>query len=67
MESPKITATQLFIDGKYVPSLSGRTYDSINPTTEEKIATVSEGQSEDIDLAVKAARKATRSINLSFY
>lgn len=51
-------ATQLFIDGKYVPSLSSKTYDTMNPATQEKITTVSEGQPEDIDLAVKAARKA---------
>ena len=58
MQSPKITATQHFIDGKYVPSLSGKTYDTINPATTEKIVSVSDGQPEDIDLAVKAARKA---------
>ena len=58
MKPCKITATQLFIDGVYVPSLSGKTFDTINPATTVKIAQVSDGQTEDIDLAVKAARKA---------
>lgn len=58
MSAPKITATQLFINGKFVPSVTGKTYDTINPSTGEKIATVSEGQPADIDLAVKAARMA---------
>lgn len=57
METPKII-TELFIDGKYVPSLSGKTFDTINPSTELKIASVSEGQPEDIDIAVRAARRA---------
>jgi len=58
MAAPKVTATNLFINGKYVPSLSGKTFDSINPSTVEKIASVADGQAEDIDLAVKAARAA---------
>lgn len=58
MSAPKITATQLFINGQFVPSLSGKVYDTFNPTTQEKIISVSEGQPEDIDLAVKAARAA---------
>lgn len=58
MEAPKITATQLFIDGKFVPSVSGKTFDTINPSTEQKITSVSDAQPEDIDLAVNAARKA---------
>jgi len=47
-----------FIDGKYVPSLNGKTFDNINPATEEKLGFVAEGGKEEIDLAVKAARKA---------
>jgi aldehyde dehydrogenase (NAD+) len=58
MSLPKITATQLFIDGKFVDSVSGKKLDTFNPATCEKIASVSEAQPEDIDLAVKAARKA---------
>ncbi|WP_042353774.1 aldehyde dehydrogenase family protein [Bacillus rubiinfantis] len=52
---------QLFIDGKFVPSVSGKTFDTINPATEEVLAVVSEAQEEDIDVAVKAARRAFES------
>ena len=55
---PTVTATQLFINGKYVPSLSGKTFETVNPTNEKPIIAVSDGQPEDIDLAVMAARKA---------
>lgn len=48
----------LYINGKYVPAVNGKTFDVINPATEEVIAQVSEAQTEDIDQAVLAARKA---------
>jgi aldehyde dehydrogenase (NAD+) len=47
-----------FIDGEYVKSGSGKTFDVVNPATEEVIATLSEAQEEDVDRAVEAARKA---------
>ncbi len=46
------------IGGKWVPSRSEQTFDVINPATEERLATVSGGGADDIDLAVKAARNA---------
>jgi aldehyde dehydrogenase (NAD+) len=49
---------ELFIDGKYVPSVSRKTFETYNPATEEVLAIVSEAKEEDIDLAVKAARRA---------
>jgi len=49
-----------FIDGQYVPSLNGKTFDNINPATEEKLGTVAEGGKEEIDLAVQAARRALK-------
>ena len=49
---------QLLINGKFQPSISGRTFVSINPATEEMIAEVAEAGPEDVDLAVAAARKA---------
>ncbi|MBO1511300.1 aldehyde dehydrogenase family protein [Metabacillus bambusae] len=48
----------LYINGEYVPAVSGKTFDVINPSNEEVIAKVSEAQPEDIDIAVRAARKA---------
>src|SRR5215470_1259609 len=49
---------RLLIDGKWVEAVSGKTFDSINPATGEVLATVAEGDAEDIDRAVKAARRA---------
>src|SRR5882724_1111202 len=55
---PRIHQTQCFIGGQWIPAQSGKTFDTINPATEEVIASVAEGDAADIDLAVKAARKA---------
>jgi aldehyde dehydrogenase (NAD+) len=55
---PKIKHTECFIDGKWRPSKSGKTFETVNPATEEVICEVAEGDKEDIDAAVKAARKA---------
>ena len=49
---------RMLIDGKWLLSASGKTFDSFNPSTGEKLASVAEGDSEDIDLAVAAARRA---------
>ncbi|CAD2070801.1 aldehyde dehydrogenase [Jeotgalicoccus coquinae] len=48
----------LYINGNYVPSASGKTFDVFNPATEEFIAKVSEADESDIDKAVQAAREA---------
>jgi aldehyde dehydrogenase (NAD+) len=50
--------TRILIDGQWRDSVSGKTFATINPATEEVIANVAEGDAADIDLAVKAARKA---------
>ena len=50
--------TKMLIDGQWRDSSSGKTFATINPATEEVIAEVAEGDAADIDLAVKAARKA---------
>lgn len=49
---------QLFIDGKWVDALSGKTFDSFNPATGEVNGVVAEAGAKDVDLAVRAARKA---------
>jgi len=54
----KIRQTKMLIDGKWVDSISGRTFETINPATGETIAHVAEGETGDVDKAVKAARKA---------
>jgi phenylacetaldehyde dehydrogenase len=52
---------QLFINGKWADARSGKTLDVINPATGRVIATAAAGDAEDIDLAVKAARRAFQS------
>jgi aldehyde dehydrogenase (NAD+) len=48
----------MFIGGKWVDSVSGKTFATLNPATSEPICQVAEGDKADVDLAVKAARKA---------
>lgn len=55
---PQIRQTECFIGGKWVPAASGKTFETINPATEEVIAQVAEGDATDVDLAVEAARDA---------
>ena len=50
--------TQLFIDGKWVPAQSEKTFNSINPSTGQIICEVAEGDGADVDDAVAAARRA---------
>jgi aldehyde dehydrogenase (NAD+) len=52
--SPK----KLLIGGEWLPALSGKTFDSVNPSTGEIIARIAEGDRDDVDRAVDAARKA---------
>lgn len=49
---------KMYINGSFVESASGKTFDTPNPATGERLATVYEGDAEDIDRAVKAAREA---------
>jgi phenylacetaldehyde dehydrogenase len=49
---------QMFINGKWVNSASGKTFPTYNPATGEVLAQVAEGDREDIDRAVNAARAA---------
>ena len=49
---------RMLIDGKWVEAASGKTFETINPSTGEVLATVAEGDGEDIDRAVAAARRA---------
>jgi hypothetical protein len=49
---------QLYIDGQFVDSASGETFQSINPATEEPIAEVARANREDARRAIAAARRA---------
>ncbi|TYR80849.1 aldehyde dehydrogenase family protein [Priestia megaterium] len=61
--SPKVEqflqgVKQLYINGQWVDSVSGKTFQTVNPATGEKLADIAEANSEDIDRAVRAAREA---------
>ena len=58
MSAPEIKYNQLFINNRFVDAVSGNKFPTLNPSTEEEICQVAEGDKQDIDLAVQAARKA---------
>jgi phenylacetaldehyde dehydrogenase len=54
LEKPR----QMLINGRWVNSISGKTFPTYNPATGEVLAQVAEGDRADIEQAVSAARKA---------
>ena len=48
----------ILIDGEWVSAASGRTFETLNPSTGEVLASVAQGGVEDINRAVAAARRA---------
>jgi len=48
----------LFIDGAFVDPVDGAMFKTVNPATEEVLAEVAEAGAADVDLAVRAARRA---------
>lgn len=59
--APKIRQTGILIGDEFRPSVSGKTFATVNPATEEVICEVAEGNANaDVDLAVHAARAAFR-------
>ena len=59
--TPAIQETRLFINGEFVDSIDGSTFDTYNPATGEVIAKVVAASAKDVDRAVKAARTALES------
>jgi aldehyde dehydrogenase (NAD+) len=51
-------ATKLLINNRWVPSESGKTFATVNPSTGEEICQVAEADAADVDKAVQAARRA---------
>ena len=49
---------KMLIDNHWVEAVSGKTFPTYDPSTGEVLAQIAEGDRADIDLAVKAARKA---------
>jgi aldehyde dehydrogenase (NAD+) len=60
IEVPAIQ-TKILVNNQWLDSVSGKTFESINPATGEVLARVAEADAADVDLAVKAARKAFHS------
>jgi aldehyde dehydrogenase (NAD+) len=58
IKAPKVKDQPLFIGGRWLDSVSGKTFPTLNPATGETICQVAEGDKADVDLAVAAARKA---------
>ncbi|KAJ8310108.1 hypothetical protein KUTeg_011973 [Tegillarca granosa] len=56
--NPEIKYTKIFIDNGWHDSVSGKTFQTINPCTGEVICDIQEGDKADVDKAVEAARKA---------
>ena len=53
-----VSATKLLIDNRWVPSESGKTFATINPSTGEEICQIAEADAADVNKAVAAARAA---------
>jgi phenylacetaldehyde dehydrogenase len=49
---------RMLIDGQWVEAASGKTFKTVDPSTEEALAECAAGDKEDIDRAVRAARRA---------
>lgn len=58
---PQTTRTQALIDGQFVDALSGAVFENLNPATGRLLTTVAACSEADVDLAVKAARRAFES------
>jgi len=58
---PVIKDQPLFIDGRFVDSSDHKTFATLNPATGETLCQVAEASAQDVDKAVKAARKALES------
>ena len=49
---------QLFIDGKFVKPKKRKYFPTINPASEKKLSSIAEASTDDVDKAVKSARRA---------
>ena len=55
LEFLKSSPKKLLINGKWVPSKSGKTFETLNPANEQVLALVAEGDKDDVDEAVTLA------------
>src|SRR5579862_8715759 len=54
----RISATKLLINNRWIPSESGKTFATINPSTGEEICQIAEADAADVEKAIRAARAA---------
>ncbi|HEY0493127.1 MAG TPA: aldehyde dehydrogenase family protein [Candidatus Dormibacteraeota bacterium] len=52
---------RMFINGERVPAQSGRTFDAIDPSSGDAFASIADGDSGDVNEAVAAAARASKS------
>ncbi|MCP1122324.1 5-carboxymethyl-2-hydroxymuconate semialdehyde dehydrogenase [Bacillus sp. AFS018417] len=52
----KIKDAKLFINGEYIDSISGETFDTIDPSTNRKLASVANANEQDVEKAIKVAQ-----------
>ncbi|XP_054366496.1 aldehyde dehydrogenase, mitochondrial isoform X2 [Mirounga angustirostris] len=57
-QQPEVSYNQIFINNEWHDAVSKKTFPTINPSTGEVICQIAEGDKEDVDRAVKAARAA---------
>lgn len=57
-QQPEVFCNQIFINNEWHDAVSKKTFPTVNPSTGEVICQVAEGNKEDVDKAVKAARAA---------
>jgi 5-carboxymethyl-2-hydroxymuconic-semialdehyde dehydrogenase len=55
---PEVQPALHFIGGAFVPAASGRAFETLDPATNEPITAVADGEANDVDQAVRAARAA---------
>ncbi|MDP4164620.1 MAG: aldehyde dehydrogenase [Bacillota bacterium] len=53
----KINDAKLFINGEYVKAISGETFDTINPATNQKLASVASANEQDVERAIQVAHR----------
>ncbi|KAJ5945446.1 hypothetical protein N7516_005614 [Penicillium verrucosum] len=61
IKTPHVTYEQplgLFINNEFIKGVEGKTFETLNPSTEKPITSVYEASEKDVDIAVKAAREA---------
>ena len=57
----KVKDAKLFIDGQYVDSICGETFDTFNPATNRKLASVAKANEEDTKRAIDVAERTFKS------